>query len=62
MGVAPHRLTVPEVARRLGIPGADVYQLIFAGELEGGPNRDGAVNVSAEALAAYQRRTSPPVI
>ena len=50
------RLTVPEVARRLGIPGPDVYQLIFAGELEGQPDSKGAVYVTAEALAAYQRQ------
>lgn len=30
-------LTVPEVARRLGIDGGDVYRLIFSGRLAGGP-------------------------
>ena len=59
--MADERLTVPEVARRLGLPGPDVYQLIFAGELEGGPDEDGAVHVTSEALAAYQRKSGLPV-
>lgn len=59
--VADDRLTVPEVARRLGLSGPDVYQLIFSGELDGGPDEDGAVYVTTEALAAYQRKTGLPV-
>ncbi|HUY23991.1 MAG TPA: helix-turn-helix domain-containing protein [Candidatus Saccharimonadales bacterium] len=55
------RLTVPEVARRLGMPGPEVYQLIFSGELDGAPQPDGAVYVTAEALAAYQRKNGLPV-
>ena len=53
------RLTVPEVARRLGVPGEQVYEKIFACELDGGPGPDGAVYVTAEALDAYERRTAP---
>jgi hypothetical protein len=49
------RLTVPEVARRLGIPGEEVYEKIFAGELDGRPEPDGAVYVSAETLDVYLR-------
>ena len=33
----------PEGARRVGIDGPDVYRMLFAGELEGGPGRDGMV-------------------
>jgi hypothetical protein len=49
------RLTIPDVARRLGVPGLDVYQLIFSGQLEGGPASDGAVYVTDEAMADYER-------
>ena len=59
--VADDRLTIPEVARRLRLPGPDVYQLIFSGELDGGPDQDGAVYVTAEALAAYQRKAGLPI-
>jgi hypothetical protein len=50
------KLSVPEVARQLSMDGADVYELIFAGELEGGPDSDGAVFVTEAALADYERR------
>lgn len=50
------RFTIPEVGRRLGLPGPDVYQLIFSGQLGGGPESDGAVYVTEEALADYERR------
>ena len=39
-------LRSPGVARRLGIDGADVYRLLFAGELDGGPGPDGLVYIS----------------
>jgi hypothetical protein len=51
------QLSVPEVARRLGIAGEEVYEQIFSGELDGGPGPDGAVYVSTDALEAYERRT-----
>jgi hypothetical protein len=51
-----HRLTVPEVARRLGVPGMQVYQLIFQGHLDGRPAADGAVYVSAASLESYLQR------
>lgn len=47
------RLTVPQAARRLGLPGEEVYRLIFGGHLEGGPGRDGAVYVSATSVESY---------
>lgn len=50
---ADTRLRTPEVARRLGIPGADVYQLIFAGELDGRPDREGIVHVTEASVVAY---------
>jgi hypothetical protein len=53
------RLTVPEVARRLGIDGGDVYRKIFAGEIEAAPGDDGAVYVTLDALDAYRRAAGP---
>ena len=50
------KLTIPEVARRLSMDGPDVYELIFNGELEGGPEGDGGVYVSEGAIADYERR------
>jgi hypothetical protein len=47
------QVTVPEAARRLGLPGDDVYRLIFRGELVGGPSEDGAVYVSVASLHDY---------
>jgi hypothetical protein len=57
---ADAQITVPETARRLGLPGDDVYRLIFRGELVGGPAGDGAVYVSVTSLEEYlaQHRAS----
>jgi hypothetical protein len=59
--VAPtdEQLTVPEVARRLGMPGGDVYRLLFRGELAGGPAEDGAVYVSAVSVDEYAAARQP---
>ena len=46
-------LTIPEVARRLGLPGGEVYRLIFSGQLAGSPTEDGAVRVAEEAVRAF---------
>ncbi len=46
-------LRSPEVARRLGIGGDDVYRLIFDGALDGRPDRDGIVYVSEASVGAY---------
>lgn len=46
-------LTVPEVARRLGMDGGDVYRLIFQGVLVGGPSRDGAVYVTRASVEEH---------
>jgi len=54
--VTSARLRSPEVARRLGIDGADVYRLIFAGELEGRPGSDGLVYIGAASVEAYLER------
>lgn len=54
--VAGTGLRSPEVARRLGIDGADVYRLLFAGELEGGPGADGLVYMSEASVQAYLGR------
>jgi len=51
--VTDARLRSPEDARRLGIGGDDVYRLIFDGELDGRPDRDGIVYVSEASVAAY---------
>ena len=49
-------LRSPEVARRLGLDGDDVYRLLFAGEIDGGPGRDGLVYFSEASVAAYLER------
>lgn len=53
------KVTVPEAARRLGLPGGQVYRLVFRGELEGGPAEDGAVYVSVASLERYLAEHSP---
>ena len=54
--VASTGLRSPEVARRLGVDGADVYRLLFAGELEGAPGSDGLVYISEASVEAYLNR------
>ena len=49
-------LRVPEVARRLGLDGVVVYDLIARGELAAGKGKDGMVYVRESALEDYQRR------
>ena len=46
----------PEAAKRLGLRGRDVYALLFAGELDGGPGRDGMVYFDEASLEAYLER------
>lgn len=45
-----------EAASRLGLRGRDVYALLFAGELDGGPGRDGMVYFDEASLEAYLER------
>ena len=45
-----------EVVRRLGLDGADVYRLLFVGELDGGPGSDGLVYFSEASVDAYLDR------
>ncbi len=45
-----------EAARRLRIDGADVYRMLFAGELEGGPGKDGIVYFDEASIDAYLER------
>jgi hypothetical protein len=52
------QLTVPEAARRLGLPGDDVYRLIFRGVLVGAPSEDGAVYVSAASVDEYRAKSA----
>ena len=47
-------LTTPEAARRLKMDGADVYRLIFAGELDGKPDRTGQVKIAASEVERYR--------
>lgn len=58
------KLTVPEVARRLQIPGGEVYRLVFQGELPGSPEEDGAVYIPEDAVTDYAAHkgsgSSPP--
>jgi hypothetical protein len=49
-------LRVPEVARRLGLDGVVVYDLIAHGELAAGKGEDGMVYVRESALEDYARR------
>jgi hypothetical protein len=56
MRLATSGVRSPEAARRLGIDGAEVYRLLFAGELVGGPARDGLVYFDEASLAAYVER------
>lgn len=53
-GMNEGALRIPEVARRLGIDGTQVYALIERGELEAGKGRDGLVYVPEDALRSYQ--------
>ena len=46
----------PEAAKRLGVRGRDVYMLLFAGELDGGPGRDGIVYFDEASIDAYLER------
>lgn len=56
MHMSKELFRVPEVARRLGLDGVVVYDLIAHGELAAGKGKDGMVYVTAEALDDYQRR------
>ena len=47
-------LTTPQAARRLGIDGRQVYDLIFAGELDGKPDRTGQVKIAASEVERYR--------
>lgn len=44
-----------EVAQLLGLSGEAVYRLIFAGELDGGPDREGIVHVTPASVDTYLR-------
>jgi hypothetical protein len=46
----------PEAAKRLGIDGADAYRLLFGGELDGGPGRDGMVYFDEASIDRYLGR------
>ena len=46
----------PEAAERLGLRGRDVYDLLFAGKLDGGPGRDGMVYFDEASIEAYLER------
>jgi len=49
-------LRSPEAATRLGIRGRDVYRMLFEGELDGGPGRDGMVYFDEASIDAYLER------
>lgn len=46
----------PEAAERLGIRGRDAYMMLFAGELDGGPGRDGLVYFDEASIDRYLER------
>ena len=54
MANADDYVTVPEAARRLRMPGGDVYRLLFDGVLNGGPSNDGAVYITVESIDQYR--------
>lgn len=60
MSMTDPALRVPEVARRLEMDGADVYELILQGELSAAKGKDGLVYVRESALDAYKRRRPAP--
>lgn len=63
MASTDEKLTVPEVARRLGVDGGDVYRLIFQGVLSAKPASDGAVYVDGHSVDEYLAnfsKDSPP--
>ncbi len=43
-------------AKRLGIDGADAYRMLFDGELDGGPGRDGMVYFDEASIDRYLER------
>ena len=49
-------LRSPEAAERLGIRGRDAYMMLFAGELDGGPGRDGLVYFDEASIDRYLER------
>lgn len=55
MSMSDELLRVPEVARRLGLDGVVVYDLIANGDLEAGKGKDGMVYVRVSALEAFER-------
>jgi Helix-turn-helix domain len=59
MSIPARGLLVPEVARRLGVDGAEVYGLIHDGELPAAKGDDSLVYVTAGALEEFQRRHAP---
>ena len=46
----------PEAAERPGIRGRDVYMMLFEGELDGGPGRDGLVYFDEASIDRYLER------
>src|SRR5437868_4532357 len=55
MTMSDEALRVPEVARRLGIDGTEVYDLIFRGELKAAKGKDGLVYVRESVVEDYKR-------
>jgi hypothetical protein len=62
MQMSERLLRVPDVARILGLDGAEVYALIDRRELRAGKGPDGLVYVPERAVEDYRRRhaTSSP--
>ena len=49
-------VSVPEAARRLELDGVHIYELLFAGQIRGGPGADGSVRVSLESIRDHINR------
>jgi hypothetical protein len=57
MSMPARALRVPQVARRLGVDGADVYGLILDGELPAAKGENGLVCVTAEGAGGVPAPT-----
>lgn len=54
--VVEDTLSTPEAGRRLGVPTAEVYRLVDAGELEFVKDARGQVRVTVASVEAYEGR------
>jgi excisionase family DNA binding protein len=51
--MASEDLTTVEAARRIGVTPEEIYRLVFSGELNGGPDRDGTVRIAPDEVERF---------